>query len=322
MACFAFAFSSCDSVSVYDDLPQCEQGFVRVNVYVERFLGDLDVMPFQGVSPLTVRSQQYEATSEKGLFGERIKTLSYYLYRDNILVEQGEVDDIEGIGNPHYVFERADLPHGDYHLVLMGNCTEKEMKSGFDDPMLITLSYQENDDDRNDCFMDCFEFSVNDNGEAEYDTQLKRVHGVVRYTFNDVDPDIKTIEVTMDGLTSTGCVAGTYSDDYTFVRRIAVNQPAPLGRADGDEVELLPNEPTVVGLFPTTDTRNSTWSVKVYREDGETEYYSGQVSDNVRVIRNDLLDLTATFVNGKILFYVDMDLVWEGVLDVNGGIVN
>lgn len=307
LAVFAGAVAMLGSCSVYDELPPCEDpavGVTRIRLYVESFLGNME--------PLRARS--FAETSER-VFSDRIEKLDYYLYRDGVLVENGPVNDVSSCADPFLLFERRGLPYGRYKMVFTGNCAETVMRGSIHNPDELTILYQDGDGVA-DFFAGFYEFDVRDDGVHQYDAQLKRLHGVVRFTFNDVDPEIKAIEITMDGLTSTGCVMGTYSEDYTFVRRIPVNQPATM--AD----ELLPNEPTIVGLFPTMDGGNSSWSVKIYKDDGDVEYFSQTISNDVLVVRNDLVDLSASFAGGTVRFYIDMDLVWEGMLDGGGAIVD
>ena len=77
------------------------------------------------------------------------------------------------------------------------------------------------------------------------DTHLKRVHGVTRYTFTDIPANVRYVVVSMDGLTSSGCIMGTYIDDYDYSVRIPVNLARAL------------DERTSLGPFPTADRPKS-----------------------------------------------------------------
>lgn len=299
----AWAFSGCITDGDLNPCPTPASG-VDVSIYVERFNGSLE--PGRSASVPLYRSV-FE-TSES-CFGDRIEKLYYLLYRDGTLVEDGIVQNPSLVRTSHYMFKRDDLVPGRYTLYLMANCPDLEASPV--NPDEITVAYPGHDLTA-DYFMAYLPFTVNKDSRASYVAQLKRLHGIVRFTFYDLDPSITKIDIHMDGLTGSGCILGTYSDDYEFNISVPVN---PAGRAGGDTQ-------SVVGLFPTTDGGVSSWDVKVHRADGEPLYFEGIVSRDLNVMRNRLLDLRATFTEGGISFDVSVGQEWDDANEGDTSIVN
>lgn len=280
------------------DLPPCPVpgSGVDINVYAERFNGVLD-------AELDDSRADIPAVTWEERFMDRIVKLYYLLYKDNVLIEKGAVADMTGINGSYYTFSRENLEAGSYRLFMMANCPDMEVFP--DNPEEIMIRYPGHDT-TDDYFVMSQPFEVYSDTRASYNAHLKRMHGVVRFTFYDLEPCIRKIDVHIDGLSQTGCIMGTYSDDYHLNISIPVGS---LGRAEGDTQQI-------VGLFPTLEGGVSRWDVKVYREDGETLYYEGVIPDDISVIRNQLLDLRATFQDGEMVFDIQVNKQWE---DANDG---
>ena len=286
-AVILWGFTACD---IKEDQDDCPGGETRIQVYVEKF---------QHEEGLTI-PQNSEAQ-----FNTRIGTMNFYLYKDGNLVEEGVID-ATSISAQTYTFDYPALSYGDYTLVLLGN-TENNMPSRSIPAMaLVYPGYA----DTEDYFRDSFEFTVSDRQEHHYITQLKRVHGVVRFTFLNMPAYITGIDVSLDHLSSQNHRNGSYTDEYTFNRY----QPESALERDENNAHSFS-----VLTFPTLSGEETSWRVKLYRDGSQTPYYDRIVLGELEVVRNQLLDLVMDFGGGEgggFNFYIDLDKQWDGWHDV------
>lgn len=273
-----------------------------VNIYVERFA---DEQAFSRAVP-------FVETSE-GSFSRRIRKLDYYLYKDGVLVESGPIEEAGRTGAPHYTFSRKQMPWGEYKLALIANCTESVITGSFEDLDGLNIVYP-GIGETDDYFIGVLPITINENKTHEYDAQLKRLHGVVRYNLIDIDPEITAVEVSMDGLTCNGCMAGTYSEDFDYSKVIYTKTGSVL-----TEAENINPDPDIVGTFPTMEGGRSSWSVRIYKDDPDTPFYERTISTDIAVVRNRLLDLSLVLEKDNYSFRIAVDADWDGKTE--GGII-
>ncbi len=280
---------------IHRDLEECETADLLVRIYVERF-GDEQAFS---------RSESYVETSEP-YFNTRIEDMDYYLYKDNVLIESGSFSDALRTEGVYYTFRRNDIPWGNYKLALMANCVEDVVTGSPDNLDEMSIVYS-GVGETEDYFIDVLPFSITQNALHEYDTQLKRLHGVVRYNLINVDPEITAVEVSMDGLTRSGCIMGTYSEDFDYSKTIYVNS--------GESRAAVIGDPNIVATFPTMEGRKSSWSIKIYKDDPDVPFYERTISSDVEVVRNRLLDLSMKLEKDNYSFEIKVNTDWDGTTE-------
>lgn len=292
LAAVLFVFTAC----IKKDLEECPPvipasgSTLAVNVFVERF---------QGTMPVRALAN----TEEK--FNDRIQKLQYYLYLDDKVVEKGVIEGVKDITAPSYLFMRENLAPGNYKLAFLANTNEGIMKSVtdvLDEIIVIYPGYERTED----YFVEVFPFTITETkAHHEFDALLKRMQGVVRYNFKNLGPDIRAIEIKMDGLCWHGCINGRYMEDYEITRRVDISDITKAGER---------NTSFFMGTFPTMENRKSSWTLKLYTEDSYP-YYDKMVTDTLQVVRNQLLDITAELNDAEIIFTVEVDKKWDGSSD-------
>lgn len=282
-AVLLWGFTACN---IKEDQDDCPGGETRIQVYVEKFQHE------EGLSI----PQNSEAQ-----FNTRIGVMNFYLYKDGEMVEEGVID-ATSISAQTYTFDYPSLEYGDYSLLLLGN-TENNMPSrSIPDMELVYPGYATTED----YFRDFFEFTVADRQEHNYVTQLKRVQGVVRFTFLNVPDYITGIDVSLDKLSSHSHRNGSYTDEYTLSR---FQQESVLTRDENNTHSFS------VMTFPTLPGEQTSWRLKLYRDGSELPYYDQIAATELDVLRNQLLNLGMNFGLGEpdgFNFFIDMDTQWDG----------
>ena len=230
-----------------------------------------------------------------------------------MLVDSGPLSEAVRAEGPYYTFTRTDIPWGEYKLALMANCVETILK-GSPEKLDELNIYYTGLGETADYFIDVFPFSIYENKVHEYDTQLKRLHGVVRYNLINVDPEITAVEVSMDGLTRSGCIMGTYSEDFDYTKKVYVN--------GGSSRATVITDPNIVATFPTMQGRKSSWSIKIYKDDPDEPFYERTISYDVEVVRNRLLDLSMLLEKDNYRFEIRVDTDWNGTTGGGKKIIN
>lgn len=296
-ACF-YTLTGCNSVKTGADTELCPGGECRIQVYVEKF---------QSQAGLSIPE------NSEAQFNTRIQTLSYYLYRDGSLYQSGEIPGVASITAQTYLFSRADMLPGRYELVLLGN-THDNMPQ-MRDAGSAELTYPGYDRTA-DYFMDRFEFTVSDAENHEYITQLKRVHGFVRFNFLNLPADATSVEVQLDELTSHSYINGTYDGDYLFTRLL------PATELQSTATNTFTSS---VMTFPTMAGQQTSWRVRLYRDGETTPYYDNLIRNDLQVVRNQLLDLTMDFGTGDgtgdFTFSVGLDSEWDSWHELVGAVL-
>lgn len=273
---------------IKEDLDPCPVGNVKIKVYAEKF---------QGTTP---KGQSARET----VFKERIKHLRYFLYKGDQLKEKGIVPDLSETQGAYYLFERPNLEFGKYTLVLVCNSTQTAL-TGDPEKMDNLLVTYPGCDDTEDYFFVVFPFTVDCDCETEFETDLYRMHGVIRYSFVNMPADVTGVELTIQNVCHKKFISGDYSEGIDVVKKY--EWPT--------SVELDGKQQFVMGVFPTLPGSQSVYRLKLYKEGEELPFYDNVVLDNLNVMRNQLLDVKATFSDGSMHFDVILDSTWDGSED-------
>lgn len=273
-------FSAC----IRETLDPCPVGDVKIKIYVEKF---------QSVT------HNYQMDMEAS-FNTRIKDMHYFLFKDNALLEENRISDSSPYTTPAYTFERQGLEFGDYCLVVVSNCSAYV---GGNTPSEIFFTYA-GVDNKEDYFATCFPFTVDCDCQTEYNTYLERVHGVIRYTFENVPEHMTGIEMTMTNLGDKKMIDGDYSGRMEMVKRIPVGTQTRAGK-DG-------NMTVVIGTFPTTTGERSAYKLRLYKNNEDKPWYDETVTDTLTVRRNQLLDIATRFTGDTPSFEVLINTSWGG----------
>lgn len=273
---------------IKEDLDPCPVGNVKINVYAEKFQNP---------------SEEPMASTESDFKG-RISHLRYFLYKGKELKEEGIVTDFSRVNGAFYTFDRFGLDFGDYTLVLVGNSTQTAL-SGNPSKMDNLLITYPGPDLTKDYFSAVFPFTVDCDCTTEFNVGMSRMHGVVRYIFENMPEDVTAIEVTMKNVGVKKWIHGDYAEKTDIVKTYV---PATLQ-------SRAAKQQWVMGTFPTAAGEKSVYSVKVYRQHSSLPFYEGVVSEQLEVKRNQLLDIKAVFNDGTLRFDISIDHTWDGTSD-------
>lgn len=114
-----FLLSSCWK----EDLKNCWMGDVTLTIVAEKF--------------------QQPATDEGKLeenLSTRINSIRYYLYKDNVLIHSGIIDNVTDLNTDAYKLTFPKLAFGDYCLALATNVSEEELPDTTT-PEALNLNY-------------------------------------------------------------------------------------------------------------------------------------------------------------------------------------
>lgn len=276
---------------IRETLEECPVGGVKIQVYVEKF---------QTVT------HNYRTDMEPS-FQTRIKDIHYLLFKENVLIEEGRIDDCSPFSEPFYTFQRGDLEFGEYCLALVSNC-KAFVGGNTPDDLFLTYAGVDNKEDH---FATCFPFTVNCDCQVDYNVYLERTHGVVRFTFSDIPEYMSEIEMTMTNLGNKKAIAGAYSGQTEVTKRIPVGS---FFRTENPDNTLT----VVMGTFPTATDKRSAYRLRLYKNGEEDPWYNETVTDTLNVRRNQLLDISTRFKGGIPSFQVLIDTAWDGSIQGGG----
>lgn len=269
---------------IHETLDPCPAGDVKINIYVEKF---------QAIT------HNYQTDMEPS-FNTRIKDIHYFLFKDNVLLEEGRIPDCSPYTASSYVFQRDGLEFGDYCLAVVSNCSAYV---GGNTPSDLFLTYA-GVDNKEDYFATCFPFTVDCDCQSEYNIYMERTHGVIRYTFHNIPDYMSEIEMTMTNLGNKKMIDGDYSGQMEVTKRIPVKS---LKRSEaGNDITV------VLGTFPTAKGTRSAYKLRLYKNGEEEPWYNETVTDTLTVRRNQLLDIAARFTEATLSFEVLINTAWEG----------
>ncbi len=270
---------------VKDGVDECPTGDIRLHFFVEKFQN-------KSANPL----DDYEKS-----FGLRVNHFRYYLYKDGKLFEQGIKESLSTITREYYDIQYSDLEYGDYEMVVVSNSTKNALTGdgAFSSELLLTYP---GCDHTEDYFTTVYKFTVNTDQSVEHKVGMLRTQGVIRYTFNNVPDEITHMEIIMENVGLEKWVTGDYVNACHASR---VYEMIPLRQQS--------EERYVLTTFPTPKDEFTSFRLNLYRN-GETEPYRKElISNDLTVIRNQLLDLVVTFdKNANINFEIILDSEWDG----------
>lgn len=282
---------------IEEDLDPCppEEGGIEVRLGVEKF-----------------RTRPPYAPSDlEEDFGGRIRSLDYLLYAEGRLIEQGRVDDLSNVAGGTCLFRHDPLPFGNYRLAFVANAAPQSMAGTTLAPELYCFVFRK-DPDGDDFFRADFPFEVTCPYRNEYETVLRRVHGVTRFRFEKIPSEITSIEVGLDNVAERMPVSGEPDIACEVVKRFAVDDPSR--RAEGS---------FLVGTFSTLTGKRTSWRLKLFTADSSIPILDRLVTDTLRIESNQLLELKARFEGSDfqngIEFSVDVDTTWDGSNEGGGG---
>lgn len=275
-------FSSC----VRDGEDVCPPiGTVRVDLFVEKFRN-------QSENPLDDRED---------IFHERINHLNYFIYKDEILYDQGIINELPQVSDPSYSFLFSGLDYGNYNMVIVANCTQAVLCGDpvVADNLFLNFPGCENSED---FFTAVFPFSVEADEVKEYEVGLMRIHGIIRSTFKNLPNNITDVEIIIGNVSQESWLTGGYRTTCDASRKYTVNPQ----RKQAIDMSYI------MGIFPTLENEKSVYSLNMYKDGETTPYISQIITDDINIKRNQLLDITVTFNDGYLSFEIDMDSDWDG----------
>lgn len=275
------AFTSC----VKENLDPCpDRGNLSVKIYAEKFL----------VSP------PYGPESLESRIGDRITRLDWYLYKDETLYDKGSFDEISSSADSSILFAKQQLPYGSYTLVLTGNLPSEQTSVG-PDGFFLTYPGSEKTDDY---FTAVVPMTVDCNCTRSYTAVMQRVHGVIRFVFENLPERADRIETTLDNLSGRMSVSGRYDTPISETRSFGAAQ---IRETAGT---------TIVGAFPTIDGSRTNWTVRLYEEGAQTPFLEKTAEEDFALERNRLVELAVDFSGMENAhFTVTVDPEWNGVID-------
>lgn len=276
---------------IREDLEPCPMGNVRIKLYVEKFQAD-PAYPFAGTEPC---------------FGDRVGQLRYYLYKDGVVREQGLLSDCSTCRDSAYVFQRSGLEFGQYKLVLLANCENAVLT---DDAAGWVLAYP-GVDRTADYLTASFPFAVDCDCELFYRTLLERMHGVIRYSFEQLPPEVTALEMKMTQVGGRKPIDGEYEEATEVTEHVDLMRFKDVNNVD-----------VVVGTFPTLAGQHSAYYLSLYKNGQTTPAYNGLVTDTLTVVRNQLLEIKTRFGAMSPSFEVYVNTKWDGSLPGGGVEVN
>lgn len=276
---------------IKEDLEPCPAGDVRIKLYVEKFQAD----PADAFAEAEPR------------FGDRVDQLRYYLYKDGVVMEQGLLSDCSTCRDSAYVFRRTGLGFGNYKLVLVANCENGALTGDPSDWLIVYPGVDQTDD----YLTASFPFTVDCNCELSFRTLLERMHGVIRYSFEQVPSDITALEMKMTSVGSRKHLEGDYEEVTDITKRVDLPTGGGAERLD-----------VVVGAFPTPAGLHSGYYLSLYRKGQTTPAYADMITDTLTVVRNQLLEIKTRFNHLTPSFEVNVDTRWDGSLPAGGVEVN
>lgn len=280
---------------IEEELDKCLEGNVRVKIYAEKF---------QTNSP--------DATIDcEDTFNSRIQTLHCMLYKDSAFVMDTAITDVSATRGPFFEFTIPNLEFGDYHMVIIANCSPAAMRGDFRRRDGLSLLYIVGDK-TDDLFGGTVDFTVDCDCTLEQATKLRRLLGVVRCRVHNVPENVTEAEITLHGVCSSLGKGGIYGDNIDVTRRVPIQELQDLSRAAnsrGTEVTL--------GVFPPVTDQFAAFRLKLLSGTSDVPYFDKLVSSNVKIERNQLVELISDFSDGNFNFEIKLDSKWGDY--VNGG---
>ena len=167
-----FLLSSCWK----EDLKNCWMGDVTLTIVAEKF--------------------QQPATDEGKLeenLSTRINSIRYYLYKDNVLIHSGIIDNVTDLNTDAYKLTFPKLAFGDYCLALATNVSEEELPDTTT-PEALNLNYPGVEQTK-DYFTSCYDFTVDCECGYQDFVILRRTQGVTQFQLKQLPENITGIGI-------------------------------------------------------------------------------------------------------------------------------
>lgn len=267
-----------------ENLKNCWEGDVSIRVMAERF-------------------QEVPGGASEEKISDRIETLRYYLYYENVLFQQGSVDSKAALDVQQYILTFPKLKFGNYSLALLANVDENEIKATEHCEDLL-FDYPGSSDTK-DYFVSCYEFKVDCECGFDDFVVLYRAQGVAQFQLKDLPENITEVEVELDQLNSTCGVDTAYQGSVVTSYRLKVNHNSKSNIFS-----------FAIGSFPTISNEQTSVVLRLYA-DGDPEFvaYEEKVGE-INVLRNQLVRINADFnhdISGKVQFGIQVNPAWDGI---------
>lgn len=282
---FSILFSSC----IKDGEIPCPEEKVTFLFYAEKF---------QNKSQIALDDREDK-------FCDRIQHVRYYLYKDNVLIEEKEVNKFNDTQASCFTLEYTGLVPGSYELIAVGNSTRTALGGDPVKASNLVLTYP-GYADTEDYFYSVFPFTVKAEEVKTYEVGLSRAHGVVRYRFINLPDDVAGIGVMVKNVGTEKWITGDFTNAFEAGYQYAINKIATR-----QEVIDLDND-YIIGTFPSPTDENSSFHLSLFRDGQQEPYFSQMIADTLAVTRNQLIDIITTFNGDEVNFEVVLDNVWDG----------
>lgn len=234
--------------------------------------------------------------------GRRVKTLRYYLYKEEALYRQGVIDSRSALDVQHLILSFPKLGFGNYSLALLANVPEGAIE-GTDVCEHLSFDYP-GISDTDDYLVSCYKFTVDCDCGLDDFAVLHRTQGVIELQLKNLPDNITEIEIELDKLSNMCSVDTLYHGETSSRYRIATEQVKK-----GNTVTV------VTGSFPTVTDGQTALILKLYA-DGQPGFlaFKTKITD-LRITRNQLIRMAADFKNdisGKIEFSIKVNPSWDG----------
>ena len=273
--------SSC----IKDGVNECPEGNVKIHFYAERF-----------------QNESQDPLADKELvFNERIDHLHYYLYKNGSLLREATIDNTSQLNSGCYSLDLAQLEYGNYQLVTIANCRKNSLTGNPADPSNLVLVYP-GSADTEDFFTSVLKFNVSSEETKEYEAGLSRVHGVIRYKFENMPENADRVEIIMENMSGEKWITGEYKKACNTTHLFYKLRNAKEDNENG----------YVIGTFPTLDNDYATYYLNIYKEGENEPSFREMISNKITITRNQLVEIKTTFANGSFSFEINLDSKWDG----------
>lgn len=263
----------------------CPTGDVRLHLYAEKFQN-------RSQNPL-------DAKEEK--FCDRVSHLRYFLYKGDILSQEGIVSEFNDKDINCYSLDFDNLDYGEYQVLLVCNSSKKALLGDAKKAEDLYLAYP-GSTETEDFFTAFFSFNVNSEEKKEYDIGLLRAQGIIRYSFVNMPSDVTKMQIVMENVAGEKWITGDYKNIYRNTQDYTITKPLRDSETNA----------YVIGTFPTVVNEKSSYFLSLFREGEEEPFISELITDQVDIIRNQLIDITAIFKDGKIDCLIQLNNEWDG----------
>lgn len=246
-------------------------------------------------------------------FNTRIHALSYFLYRDGVLVRQGDLDrEAASTYSAGYTLRLDGLEEGSYRLGLAANAAGQTLRATAHSPEDLFIPYMK-DGNGDDSFAITIPMEVHAGEPNSFDAVLHRLHGVTLMRFENIPEDITAIEVTLSNVASRTSITARPDTPAEVVKRIETREFPDRAQAS-----------FAVGTFATVPGTLTSCRLKLYAEDPLVPVYDRVAAQGLTIEGNQLLQLKVRFPEdetGELEFSIELDTHWDGSSEGGGTVI-